>query len=188
MKIFQNDSLSGISNKIGKKTYLEFIVHLLETDYFNPIVFCHDNYRFDRKRYAEVMIGFINLMSFLSSCGIMVETEVEELTDVETYIYRNIMGEKDSTDMIQCYRLLEIDFTNFNMSNAKVLENCKDDDFSLVKIYLQLRAGTAMNKRAIENLSKRRYTDSEMITLRKQIENISGKTLVKRKDNAYEMR
>jgi len=45
-----------------------------------------------------------------------------------------------------------------------------------------------MNKRAIENLSKRRYTDSEMITLRKQIENISGKTLVKRKDNAYEMR
>lgn len=116
------------------------------------------------------------------------ETEVEELTDVETYIYRNIMGEKDSTDMIQCYRLLEIDFTNFNMSNAKVLENCKDDDFSLVKIYLQLRAGTAMNKRAIENLSKRRYTDSEMITLRKQIENISGKTLVKRKDNAYEMR
>ena len=125
---------------------------------------------------------------YISIHRIMVETEVEELTDVETYIYRNIMGEKDSTDMIQCYRLLEIDFTNFNMSNAKVLENCKDDDFSLVKIYLQLRAGTAMNKRAIENLSKRRYTDSEMITLRKQIENISGKTLVKRKDNAYEMR
>ena len=83
---------------------------------------------------------------------------------------------------------LEIDFTDLNIQNATTPEGCKDEDFALVKIYLLLKTGAALSRRAIEVLLDKRLSDSEMITIRKRIENITGKKVIKRNDNSYEMR
>ena len=175
-------------NAIGAKQYLEFAVHILEIGYFNPVVFCHDNFWFDRIRHAQVAIGFINLISFLYSCGVTIETNMMEPSEIEAELYRRIMKDADLTGEVRCYELLEIDFTAFSLQDSKIPENCSDEDFVLVKLYLVLRTGSALNKRAIENITNKKYTDSGMLTLRKQIESITGRKIIKRKDNSYEMR
>lgn len=187
MKKSQNSSLGGVENKIGDKTFLEFTVHLLELEYFNPIVFSHDSFWFSRSKYAKVMIAFINLLSFLYSCGITIETEIEEPSDIEIEFYRNIMKDSDMTDGIVCYGLVEIDFTNLNLQNAEIPDNCDEMVFNLVKIYLSLKTGAALSRKAIENILHRQIIDVEMRTIRKQIENITGRKIIKRKDNSYEM-
>lgn len=184
----RHSSLSEVKNEIGAKTYLEFAVHLLEHGYFNPIVFCHDSFWFDKSRYAQVSIGFINLLSFLYSCGVTLDTETSLPNDEEAELYRNIMRDEDLSSGIYCYDLLEMDFTEFNLGQASVPENCDDKNFALVKVYLQMRTGAALNKKAIENITGRKFSDSEMLTLRKQLENITGRNIVKRDDNSYEMR
>ena len=163
--------LHDIENKINAKSFLEFAVHLLESGYFNPIVFCHDRLWFDAKRYPQVMIGFINLLSYLYSCGLTIETTVSEPNDFETMLYRNIMRDKDITDIIRSYELTDVDFLSLDLKNAKVPENCEEDDFTLVKLYLVLRSGAALNRKSIESLIGRNLTD-----------------MFKRNDNSYEMR
>ena len=182
------NEMGGNGGLIGAKAYLEFAVHLIEIGYFNPIVFCHDNFWFDRNRHAQVMIGFINLLTFLYTCGITIDTELIEPCDCEKELYRGIMCDEDLTGIIKCYVLSEIDFTEFSLRNASVPDGCREDDFILCKLYLQLKAGTALNRKAIERIAGRRYTDSEMITLRKQLQRITGKKIIKREDNSYEMR
>lgn len=183
-----HDLDSGRKDAIGAKQYLEFAVHILEMGYFNPIVFCHDNFWFDRNRHAQVAIGFINLLSFLYSSGVTIEISIMEPSEIEEELYRGIMKDGDLTGAVRCYELLEMDFTLFSLQDSKIPENCTNEDFTLVKMYLVLRVGSALNKRAIENITKKKYTDSGMLTLRKQIENITGRKIVKRKDNSYEMR
>lgn len=185
---YRHSSISEIRNEVGAKTYLEFTVHLLDNGYFNPVVFCHDNFWFDRKRYAQVLIGFINLLSFLYSCGITLDTEITEPADIEAELYRNIMRDGDISEQIQCYELLETDFTGFSLEAYDIPENCEDEDFYLVRLYLQMRTGAALDKKAIEKIAKKKFTDAQMVTLRKQLEDITGRKVLKRKDNSYEMR
>lgn len=173
---------------IGEKQYLEIAVHILEIGYFNPIVFCHDNFWFDRIRHAQFAIGFINIITFLYSCGVTIETNMIEPSDIEAELYRGIMNDDDLTGMIRCYEILEMDFTSFSLQDSEVPANCTKEDFALVKLYLVFRAGSALNKKAIENITNKKYTDSGMLTLRKQMENITGRKIIKRKDNSYEMR
>ena len=188
MTTFRHNTLSEVKNDIGAKTYLEFAVHLLEQSFFNPIVFCHDRYWYDRKRYAQVMIGFINLLSFLYSCGVTIDTDLLQPSDIEAELYKHIMRDTDFSEEIRCYKLLESDFTNFNMYDVCIPENCFEEDFILVKLYLLLRTGVALNKKSIENVVKRQCSVSEILTLRKQLENITVRKIMKRKDNSYEMR
>ena len=180
--------LSDIENKIGSKTYLEFAVLILDSGFFNPVVYSHDSGWFDKKRYSQVVIGFINLLSFFYSCGITLDTEAYAPVDEEIELYRNIMRDEDMSESIVCYELLESDFTGLSIQNASVPENCTEADFALVKIYLYLRTGAALSRKSVENILGDRLTDSEMIVLRKQLENITGRKLKKRKDNSYEMR
>ena len=163
-------------------------MHLLEDEYFNPIVFCHDSTQFDRSRYIQIVIGFINLLSFLYSCKVTVDTEIEEPGELELFLYKRIMQNEEDAKGIRYYKLQEIDFTGFDIETARVPDNCEDKDFALVKIYLSMRSGTALNKKAMERLTNRKYTDSEMLTLRKQLMIITGREIIKRKDNSYEMR
>lgn len=187
MMKYQGSSLKGVIN--GGKTFLEFAVHLIEYGYFNPVVFSHDGFEFDRTKYAHVMIGFINLLSFLDTCGITLDTEVFAPDENEAVLYKSIMPNDDGpSEIIKHYVLLEIDFTDLNIQNATTPEGCKDEDFALVKIYLLLKTGAALSRRAIEVLLDKRLSDSEMITIRKRIENITGKKVIKRNDNSYEMR
>ena len=188
MKTSRHNSLSEIKNEIGAKTFLEFAVHLLELEYFNPIVFCHDKEWFEKKRYAQVVIGFINLLSFLYSCRVVIETEVLDASDIDVELYKNIMRDEDLASTIQCYELKEVDFSDFTLHDARIPENCAESDFYLVKLYLQLRSGSALSKKAIENVTGRQFSDSEMLNLRKQLENMTGRSIIKRKDNSYEMR
>lgn len=188
MMRFHHNLDSDGKSAIGGKHYLEFAVHILESGYFNPVVFCHDNFWFDRRRHAQVAIGFINLISFLYSCGVTVETKMMEVSEIEEELYRSIMKDGDQTRAIMCHELLEVDFTSFSLRDSKTPENCKDEDFTLLKLYLMLRTGSALNKKAIEAITNKKYTDSGMLTLRKQIENITGRKIIKRKDNSYEMR
>ena len=188
MKTSQHNSLNEIKNEIGAKTFLEFAVHLLELEYFNPIVFCHDNRWFNKKRYAQIVIGFINLLSFLYSCRVMIETEVLVPSEIDVELYKKIMRDEDMASRIQCYELREVDFSDFTLQDARIPENCDESDFYLVMLYLQFRSGSALSKKTIENVSGRHFTDSEMLILRKQLENITGRSIIKRKDNSYEMR
>lgn len=188
MMRFPHDPNGDRKNAIGAKQYLEFAVHILEIGYFNPVVFCHDNFWFDRNRHAQVAIGFINLISFLYSCGVTIETTMMEPSEIEAELYRGIMRDGDIPGTIRCYELLEMDFTSFSLLDSEIPKNCTNEDFALVKLYLVLRSGSALNKRAIENITKKKYTDSGMLTLRKQMENITGRKIAKRKDNSYEMR
>ena len=185
MKFRHNSSNSAA---LGRKDYLEFAVHLLELGYFDPVVFSHDHFWFDRNRYAQVMIGFVNLLSFFYSCGVTVDTEVLEPCELETVIYGEIMRDGDMTDIIKCYELSEIDFTCFDLQNARVPQACRADDFDFVKIYLRLRTGAALNKRALENMLGKSLSDAEMLSFRRQLQDASGKDIVKRDDNSYEMR
>lgn len=177
-----------IKNKVGAKMYLEFAVHLLELDYFNPVVFCHDSFWLEREQYARTVIGFTNLLSFLYSCGLTLETDLLYPTDEETELYRHIVKDEDSLPLIRCYELLEIDYTGFNIEESTVPNDCEAEDFSLVKVYLLLKTGAAINRRSLENVLERRITDSEAMTIRRQLENMTGRKLIKRKDNSYEMR
>lgn len=188
MKTSQHNSLNEIKNEIGANTFLEFAVHLLELEYFNPIVFCHDNRWFNKKRYAQIVIGFINLLSFLYSCRVMIETEVLSPSEVDVELYKKIMRDEDMASRIQCYELREVDFSDFTLHDARIPENCDESDFYLVMLYLQFRSGSALSKKTIENVSGRHFTDSEMLILRKRLENITGRSIIKRKDNSYEMR
>lgn len=185
MMTFPHNSIDG--NSISSKTYLEFTVHLLELDYFNPVVFCHDGYGFSRKKYALVIAGFLDLLSFLDSCGITLVTNMEEANDVENEIYSHIMDVENNTDIV-LFELTEADFTNMNISSAVVPENCTEDDFSLVKLYLLLRTGTALNKRSFEVILKRELSDSDIQTIRRQLANVTCRRIEKRRDNSYEMR
>ena len=184
----RHDAIQEVDYKIGEKTNLEFVVHLLDIGYFNPVVFSHDGFWFDKNRYAKVVIGFMNLLTFLYSCGITIDTEVHVPTDIEAELYKGILREDNHTDIIKCYILTEIDFTSFNLAGAIIPDNCDEEDYSLIKLYLQLRTGAALNKKAIENTLRKKLTDAEMHTIRRQLESITGKEMVKRKDNSYEMR
>ena len=184
----RNDFSGEGKGAIGAKQYLEFTVHILELGYFNPVVFCHDKGWFDRTRHAQVAIGFVYLLSFFYSCGITIETKMSEPCEIESELYRGIMRDEDLTDVIRTYELMEIDFTSFDLQDSVIPENCTDEDFALVKMYLLLRTGIAMNKRVIEKVTNKKYSDSGMMTLRKQIEGITGRKIIKRKDNSYEMR
>lgn len=184
----RRSSLSGIKNALRATTLLEFAVHLLDLGYFNPVVFSHDNLWFDRRRYSQVMIGFLNLLSFLDSCGVLVETDLLEPSEVETEVYRRIMRDEDQVIIIRCYELHEMDFTGLNIENAVIPENCEDIDFALVKIYLLLKTGAALNKKAVEAVFNQKLTDTEMLTVRRQLAAITGRDIVKRNDNSYEMR
>lgn len=183
-----HDPCGDGKNVIGEKQYLEFAVHILEIGYFNPVVFCHDNFWFDRSRHAQVAIGFINLISFLYSCGVTIETNLMEPSEIEAELYRGIMKDADLSGIVRCYELLEMDFASFSLRDSKIPEKCTKEDFALVKLYLMLRTGSALNKKAIEAITNKKYTDSGMLTLRKQIESITGRKIIKRKDNSYEMR
>lgn len=174
-------------NSIGSRAYLEFTVHLLDMGCFNPIVFSHDNYWFDRKRYARVIAGFLKLLSFLDSCGIWIETEVHTAGNIEDIIYKHTMTEANHIRVVS-YELQEIDFSCFSLEKAQIPSGCAEDDFSLVRLYLALRTGAALNKTAIERMLKRELTDAEMLTLRRQLTTITDRRIVKRKDNSYEMR
>ncbi len=185
---FQHSILSDIENKISPKTYLEFAVSLLELGFFNPLVFSHENGWFDSKRYSQVVIGFINLISFLYSCGITLDTETYTPAEVESELYRNIMRDADLSESIISYELLESDFATFDLQSAEIPDKCTEDDFVLVKIYLCLKTGAVLNRKSVEQIANRRFTDAGMLTLRKQLENITGKEISKRSDNSYEMR
>ncbi len=183
----RHSALSGIENKIGAKSFLEFTIHLLEIGYFNPVVFCHDRLWFDKAHHAQVMIGFINLLSYLYSCGVTIETRVCEPTEIEAELYSNIMRDENLSGSIRCYELLEMDLFGLDLQRARVPENCEEEDFAFVKLYLMLRTGAALNRKALENLFGKKFTDMEMLTLRKQFTQITGKEMIKRKDNSYEM-
>ena len=175
-------------NKVSAKLYLEFTVHLIEFGFFESIVFCHDYMWFDPKKYAHVTSGFLNLLMYLDSCGIRVETDVDEAPAMVKELYRGIMRDSDRADMVVCYELRNIDFTNMNTENAVIPGNCTEEDFSLVKLYLILKTGAALNKKAIENIVGRKFTDSGMLALRKRLQVITGHKIEKRDDNSYEMR
>ena len=134
------------------------------------------------------MISFVNLLSFLYSCGITLDTDVVEPCDLETVLYGGIMRDGDLTDFVKCYELNEIDFTCFDLQNARVPQACHADDFDFVKIYLRLRTGAALNKRALGNMLGKSLSDAEMLSFRRQLQDASGKDIVKRDDNSYEMR
>ncbi|MBQ3704573.1 MAG: hypothetical protein II885_17750 [Oscillospiraceae bacterium] len=173
---------------INGKAYLEFAVHLLDQGCFSPMVFSHDNGWFDRKKYAQVVIGFTNLLLFLDSCGITIETEVIVADEMEAELYRQIMRDEDLSGIIKSYELTNVDFTDYNMENAVIPEMCTAADFGLVKAYLQLKAGAALNRSAFEKIFDRRFTDSETMSIRKQLSTISCREIVRRHDNSYEMR
>lgn len=173
---------------VNGKAYLEFAVHLLDQGCFSPMVFSHDNGWFDRKKYAQVVIGFTNLLLFLDSCGITIETEVIDADEIEAELYRQIMRDEDLTGMVKSYELRDADFTDYSMESAVIPEKCTAADFGLVKAYLQLRAGAALNRSAFEKIFDRRFTDSEAMTIRKQLSIISGREIVRRRDNSFEMR
>ena len=179
---------SEISNKVGAKMYLEFTVHLIEYGYFNPIVFCHDKFWFDRPRYSEIMIGFFNLLSFLYSCGITVETKLLEPNDHEIVLYSQIMRDDDLSSSIKSYVLQGLDLTGLNIQNAKAPETCRDEDFAFVEAYLLLNAGSALTKKSFDHIFGKSLTDTEALSVRKIIQNITGRKIEKRKDNSYEMR
>ena len=183
----RHSALSEIENKIGAKSFLEFTVHLLEIGYFNPVVFFFFCLWFDKVRYAQVMLGFINLLSYLYSCGVTIETRVCEPTEMEACLYSNIMRDEDLSDGIRCYELLEMDLLSLNLQSTGVPGNCKEEDFIFVKLYLMLRTGAALNRKAIESLLGKKMTDMEMLMLRKQFMRITGREMIKRKDNSYEM-
>ena len=188
MKTSPPDLFAEFENKVSAKLYLEFAVHLIELGFFESIVFCHDNVWFDSKKYAQVTFGFLNLLMYLDSCGIRVETNVDEAPDTVKALYSGIMRDSDRPDMVVCYELCDIDFTNMNTENAVIPDNCTGEDFSLVKLYLILKTGAALNKKAIENIVGRNFTDSGMLALRKRLEIITGHEIKKRDDNSYEMR
>ena len=175
-------------NKVDGGLYLEFAVHLLDLGYFNPVVFSHDKGWFNREQYAQVVIGFTNLLSFLYSCGLTIDTEVQKPDDVEAELYRAIMRDEDLSGLIRCYILHEVDFTDLNMENASVPDSCKDADFALVRTYLLLRAGAALTRKSMESIFQKRLTDSEATTIRKQLRVISNREIRRRKDNSFEMR
>lgn len=179
---------NGIDGKtIGAQTYLEFSVHLLELNYFNPIVFCHDKSEFSKKRYAQVIASFLDLLSFLDSCGIILTVNLKEESDVENELFSNIIDSTNSIGIVS-YELQEADFTNMNIFGATVPQHCVDDDFSLVKIYLLMRTGSSLTKRSFEQVMKRKLGDSDVQTLRKQLAAATGRIVEKRVDNSYEMR
>ena len=177
-----------IENSISSKMFLEFTVHILEYGYFNPIVFCHDNYCFDRQKYAHVSIGFLNLLLFLDSAGVLLDARHAEISDAEEILYKNILCEERYAKSIICYELESADFSNLNIANAVTPEGCHDEDFSLVKLYLQMRTGASLNKKAIENVLHQELSDSGLLTVRRNLEAITGHEIVKRDDNSYEMR
>lgn len=187
MKSQQSESRS-ISNKVGDKTFLEFTVHLLEYEYFNPVVFCHDGFWFNHQRYAEIMVGFFNLLSFLYSCGITIETELMEPDDIQTTLYQQIMRDSDYSAEINSYVLRGLDLTSMDVLNAKVPDTCKREDFAFVEAYLLLKAGSAISRQSVERIFGTKLTDAEMLIIRKRLSSITGKEIVKRKDNSYEMR
>jgi hypothetical protein len=184
----QRSSLTDVKNTIDEKSFLEFTVHLLEFGFFNPVVFCHDNFWFDKKKYSQTMIGFINVLSFLYSCGIIIETKIMEPVEIESDLYSKIMLDTDHTEVIKCYELIEVDFSDMNVDAAQIPDNCKEENFILVKLYLIFRTGAALNKKAIENIFNKKLSDSEMLFIRKQLAIITGRKIIKLKDNSYEMR
>jgi len=184
----RHSSLSDIKNSITAKEYLEYTVMLFEQDSFFPVVFAHDDFWFSYNRYAQVIIGFTNLLFFLDSCGITVETEIMEPSELQVEIYANVMKDVDHSQIVKSYELRDVDCSALDFENIKIPENCQAEDFSLVKVYLILRTGAALNKAAFERIMNKKLTDSSMLTIRRTITNITGKELVKRKDNSYELR
>ena len=187
MKSQQSENRS-LSNKVGGSGFLEFVVHLFEYEYFNPVVFCHDEFWFNHQRYAEIMLGFFNLLSFLFSCGITIEMEPVEPDDIQTTLYQQIMRDSDYSTGIKSYVLRSLDLTCLNVQNAKVPDTCGAEDFAYVVMYLLLKTGSALSRRSVERIFGNRITDTEMITIRKRLSDITGREILKRKDNSYEMR
>lgn len=184
----RHSSLSEITNRITAKEYLEYTVMLYEQESFFPIVYAHDDFWFNNERYAQVIIGFTNLLFFLNSCGILIETRISVPSDSLQTIYASIMKNADHSATVRDYDLLNVDWSSLNIENAVIPENCREEDFSLVKLYLLLRTGAALNKVAVEKVVKKKLTDSSMLTIRRTISKITGNELVKRKDNSYELR
>lgn len=186
--ISRHSSLSDITNSIKPKEYLEYTVMLFEQEVFFPIAFAHDDFWFSNKRYAQVIIGFTNLIFFLDSCGITIETEIIEPSELQQEIYANVMNGIDYSQNVKSYELHSLDCSSLNFENAVIPENCCEEDFSLVKLYLVLRTGAALNKAAFERIMNKKLTDSSTLTIRRTISGITGKKLIKRKDNSYELR
>lgn len=172
--------------RISEKTYLEMAVHILDLEYFNPLVFSHDGYWFEIKKYAQISIAFLNLLVYFDSIGIRVETEQAALTEDEETLYSCIIHERGYEKNIVSYELRAIDFSEMNIATAIIPDGCSETDFSWVKIYLILKTGAALNKKAIENILGRNLTDSEMLTFKKNLEKATGRCIIKREDNSYE--
>lgn len=186
--IYQHSTSHSNGYKSDAKTFLELTIHLLELKTFNPIVFCHDNCCFDKEKYHRLMLDFFKLLSFLDECGLIIETTIVELSDVEKYIYSLIMNDIDYVGNIKVYVLNEYDYSFLNISNNTAQEGYTEDDFYLVKIYLYLKTGVAINRKIVERIVGHSLSDAQMRTVRKQLETISCHSVVKRKDNSYEMR
>ena len=185
---FPHNLFAEYDNKISAKLYLEFAVHLLELGFFESSVFCHDNFWFDVKKYTQVTMGFLNLLLYLDSCGMRIETSICDNSEIVKELFGNIMRDSDKSEIVTCYELHDVDLSNLNMDKAVVPQNCIEDDFSLVRLYLTLKTGAALNKKAIENILHEELTDAKMLTLRKQLQDITGHKINKRNDNSYEMR
>lgn len=173
--------------RISEKTYLEMAVHILDLEYFNPLVFSHDGYWFEIKKYAQVSIAFLNLLGYFDSIGVRLETEQAALTEDEETLYSCIVHECGYEKGIVSYELQATDFSEMNIAVAIIPDGCSETDFSWVKIYLILKTGAALNKKAIENILGRTLTDSEMLNFKKNLEKATGRPIIKREDNSYEL-
>ena len=184
----RKDPIDAVENRIAPEAFLAFTVQLLEEEFFNPVVFCHDKGRFDKTQYTRVMLGWINLLQYLDACGARLVTQTVAPSEPEAEIYAQIMYGFDFSASIVCYQLIEADFTALNTEAAQPPFGCKSSDFAPVRLYLAFRAGAALDKKAIEKIIREELSEAKMRNLRKLLEDVTGHKIRKKKDNFYVMR
>lgn len=170
------------------KLYLEIAVGLLESRYFEPIVFCHDDFGYNENQYREITIALFNVHMFLDACGVCVSLRVDKSLNALEFSNNIIIDGPDDIDYACSYTVDEIDYSNMDINEAKIPSGICEQDFLLIKLYLLLKSGSAINKKTIEKLFGKKLSDSNIRTIRKQIEDISEYKIIKRKDNSYELR
>ena len=126
-------------------------------------------------------------MIFIDSCGIGIQTSYYEISPEVKHLYKMVNMNENARMYFFNYCIDNIDYINFDINKCIYPDGTNEKDYKLVKLYLCLKTGAALNKKAIEHCIGETLTDAKMITLKKVFEDEINCKLNKRKDNSYEL-